>query len=127
VQFIKVKCSLADWNADQHNDKRKEGGWCEEQRANLCEFECRVPSEIVTRVPDWVPPEVGLIELSWFHGSYARVRAEIRRPAKRCSKHKLSYEEWQGICRHLCYHHSNAHFARHFEMLRKQDEQAATA
>ncbi len=126
VREVEVKCSMADWNADQHKDKWKKGGWCEKQRAKVCEFYYAVPSELLDRVPDWIPPEAGLIEVSWFQGSYARFRAEIRRPAKRCSKHKLTEQEWQGICRHLYYRHRSALTSRHLDLLRKHYAEAAT-
>lgn len=127
VREVEVKCNLADWNADQHKDKWKKGGWCEKQRAKVCEFYYAVPSELIDRVPDWVPPEAGLIEVSWFQGSYARFRAEVRRPAKRCSKHKLTEQEWQGICRHLYYRHRSALTSRHLDLLHKHYERAAAS
>jgi hypothetical protein len=127
VREVEVKCSLADWNADQHKDKWRKGGWLEEQRAKVNEFYYAVPTALIDRLPEWVPPEAGLIEVYWYQGSYARFAAVIRRPAKRCSKHTLTANEWRGICRHLYYRHCTARRSRYLNLLQQHCEKAVPA
>lgn len=84
---VEVKLSLSDWNADQAKAK-----WSPERakyREVVSRFYYAVPTELLAKVPAWVPPTCGLIELQWSEIRKSAYAIE-RRPAQRVGKLKLT-------------------------------------
>jgi hypothetical protein len=78
---VEVKISLSDWNADQH--KRKFCG----VRPHVSRFFYAIPETLKDKVPDWVPPEAGILVLYDMGHGFDRV-SELR-AAKRLNKLKV--------------------------------------
>lgn len=83
---IEVKLSLSDWKADQKKRKWINYGG---DRRHVNRFYYAVPKELLEKVPDFVPPEAGLIYFIW-GGHEKRWHAYEHRPAKykRGKEHK---------------------------------------
>jgi hypothetical protein len=76
---VEVKLTLADWKIDEH--KRK---WQSPSRRHVARFFYAVPRELLSCVPTFVPPEVGLLSISETLISEVRA-ARISRTAPRVS------------------------------------------
>lgn len=74
---IEVKLSLSDWKADEH--KKKWLARYSSYRKYVSRFYYAVPTELIDKVPEFVPKEVGIIEIYW--NEYSGYRTNIVRPS----------------------------------------------
>lgn len=72
---VEIKMTTGDWNADRKKEK-----WLSQDRDYVSRFFYAVPTRLINKIPHWVPPQAGLIELcddGWcrIHREAARTKA----------------------------------------------------
>lgn len=95
VTEIEIKISLSDWNADRDKDKFKTA------RPHVRRFFYAVPKALAEKIPDWVPPEAGILVITGYEVGYPRCR-ELR-PAKALKAEKLPKERADAMIE-ACYY-----------------------
>lgn len=95
ITEIEIKVSLSDWNADREKDKFKT------RRPHVRRFFYAVPRALAEKIPDWVPPEAGILTVHAFETGYPHVR-ELR-PAKALKAEKLPKDRAEALIE-ACYY-----------------------
>lgn len=69
---VEVKLSLSDWKADALKSK-----WKDKDRQYVSRFYYAVPTNLLDSIPEFVPPEAGIIEIYWH--DYWGYRVQLHR------------------------------------------------
>jgi hypothetical protein len=92
---IEIKVSMADWNHDAGKDK-----WKKNWRPNVSRFFYAVPETLENKIPDWLPPDAGVIVV---RAGKTRDMVQVVREAKRKRCLPIETKEIQYIHRQ-CYY-----------------------
>jgi hypothetical protein len=98
---VEIKCTLADWRADQHKAK-----WKSRHIDKVSRMYYAVPWTLLDKVPEFVPDHVGLIGL-YISDCGTEVRARLHREGKSKRGYTIEPAKMQQLYRSTYYKYWN--------------------